>query len=215
MNKILKLALLFIVAFVCVSCERYPLTDVVGLHPRVKKWPSVFYIYNDEIKTKGSFEPKIWAGSRFLQVPDDKDILNFKCNEGALGAYCIKMSWNDNNPYQFAGWGLAVTEYEGGHTDMSDSGYNCLEFYAKGYLTEGCVFEISVPSSGGSNDKKVITKSDLSSGWTKFEIPLTGKTTNYWNSMEYYISVNMYRENDSVQTGGGTVYIDNIRYCKK
>ena len=215
MNKIVKLTLFFIIAIVLVSCERFPLSDVVGLHPRVKKWPAVFYVYDDEIKTKGAFAPVIWDYSRFLQNPGDRDVLDFKCTEGAMGSYCIKMSWNDNEPYAFAGWGLAVTEYEGGHTDMSDSGYNCLEFYAKGYLTEGCVFEIAVPSQGSVNDSKVITKADLSSGWTKFEIPLTAKTTNYWNAMYYYLSVNMYREDTGKQTGGGTIYIDNIRYCRK
>ncbi|MFA7074281.1 MAG: hypothetical protein WC234_03725 [Endomicrobiaceae bacterium] len=220
MNKITILFFFLISIFTFVSCEKYPISALTGVPSSIDAWPTTWYLYDDEINTKGSLEPRVWDDSRFLELGDGSVVFN--CKDSYKGRYSIKMEWYDNLPpycCHYAGWGLSATDpVDVGSKSMTTSGYTRLEFEAKGNLSSGCNVKIEIPkSSVGDTDNIVISESGtnkLTAYWQTFSIPITSKTTSSWGVQKYYIAIAMRRDSDSVATNGGTIYLDNIRFTK-
>ncbi|MDD5021282.1 MAG: hypothetical protein PHR82_03975 [Endomicrobiaceae bacterium] len=218
MNKIkfFTISLCFVCLGVLASCERYPLESLTGVNDRLDSWPETFTIYDDLVKSKGLQDPIVWANSESIEP------FNMKCTNEALGYYCIQMGWRDNQNTlaAYAGFGLATREnYKTENIDMTTSGYNYLEFWAKGQLGTDCILRVNIPVPGITNPAETdlcdVTSDDLSpTTWRKFRVEITNKTRdNGWNVLVYYVGVALARKS-TAQSTGGVVYIDNIRFTK-
>ena len=217
MNKIkfFAISLSFVFMGILVSCERYPLEHLTGVNESLDAWPETFTIYDDLVKSKGLQDPVVWDDSETLEP------FNMKCTDGAMGYYCIQMGWRDNqNSSHYAGFGLATREnYQLETIDMTTSGYNYLEFWAKGQLGTDCILRVNIPVSGIPNPSQTdlcdVTSDDLSpTVWRKFRVEITNTTRdNGWNALKYYVGIALARKGTAVSTGG-VVYIENIRFTK-
>jgi hypothetical protein len=220
------LSFFLISIFTFISCERYPVSALTSIPSSISSWPTTWYLYDDEINTKGSYEPKVWDNSRFLELKNGS--LSFKSTGAYQGRYCIKMEWYDASQnivlpsgcFPYAGWALASTDpADIGSKNMTTSGYTRLEFEAKGSLSAGCIVKVEIPRHDGALDTDNILLYDggpnrLTSVWKTFSIPITSRTTSNWGIQQYYVAIAMKRDSDSVSTNGGTIYIDNIRFVK-
>lgn len=217
MNKKIKVLLFLLSCFVGLSftsCERYPIRDLNGIPATVDSWPYPWYIYDDEINTKGLFAPVMWVGS------DEADELDFDYNHSTYrGRACIKFDWHPKNGNTWCGFGLATTEEPNNpHSakDMSTSGYTKLEFYIKGTLLAGATVTVNIPRTDYNGESKSptdsVTISTLSPDtWTKKTINLTGaRTKENWNTQKFYISISI----SGTGTNGGTIYLDDIKFVK-
>lgn len=222
-TKIMLLSFFLISTFTFMSCERYPVSALTDLPSSIDSWPTTWYLYDDEINTKGSYEPKVWDNSRFLEA--DNGSLSFKSKGAYQGRYCIEMVWYDkaeripSGCYPYAGWALASTDpADVGSKNMTTCGYTRLEFEARGVLSSGCNVKIEIPRHDSQDTDHIILSESgsnrLTSSWQKFSIPITSKTTASWGIQQYYIAIAMRRNTDSVLTNGGTIYLDNIRFVK-
>lgn len=217
MNKI-KISTL-IIGLICsvflISCERYPIEHLTGTNDRLDSWPETFTIYDDLVKSKGLQDPIVWSDSESLEP------FNMKSTDNPLGYYCIQVGWRDSQEAsKYAGFGLATREnYTLETIDMTTSGYNYLEFWAKGQLSSDCILRVNIPVPGISNpaltDLCDITSADISPDvWRKFRIAITTKTRdNGWNALVYYVGIALTRKG-TAKSAGGVVYIDNIRFTK-
>ena len=102
MNKkfitLLSFCLFCIICFA--SCERYPVRALLGIPDRFDSWPNPWYLYDDEINTKGSLEPFKWES--YTGCADwDKVKLDFACTSNPKrGQKCARLTWigNVNDP---------------------------------------------------------------------------------------------------------------------
>lgn len=80
MNKnFIKLLSVCLICMVCfLSCERYPIRTLLGLPDNIDSWPDPWYIYDNEINTKGSLEPFRWQDDPTC-AGWDKVKLDFAC----------------------------------------------------------------------------------------------------------------------------------------
>jgi hypothetical protein len=217
MNKIkfFIISISFICLGVLSSCERYPLESLTGVGDRLDSWPETFTIYDDLVKSKGLQDPIVWSDSENIEP------FNMKYTDGALGYYCIQMGWRDSqNTSNYAGFGLSTREnYNVETIDMTTSGYNYLEFWAKGQLGSDCILRVNIPVPGIPNPSQTdlcdITSDDISpTTWKKFRDEITSKTRdNGWNALVYYVGIALARKGSAPSTGG-VVYIDNIRFTR-
>lgn len=209
------LSLVFAVCFV--SCERYPIQALVGVPNKFESWPNPWYIYDDQINTKGSLVPQEWADNPYCDTWRDSDgrkrvILDFEYKSGVhSGKNCIKFYWRgneDNTSKTFFGFGLMAREEPGGKIALGEAGYTSLKFYLKGKLEYGCAFEINVP---GTNVSRSISAHEISSSWQEFEIPM-----NAVGNVEYTIAMSLKLDGSVVTdtTNGGTVFLDDIKFVK-
>ena len=210
-NKISLLILSLVFAICFVSCERYPIQALVGVPTKFDSWPYPWYIYDDQINTKGSLAPQEWASDPYCDTWDHVR-LNFEWKNGVYsGKNCILFYWvgnSDNLSKTFFGFGLMAREEPGGKIALGDAGYTSLKFYLKGSLNYGCAFEISIP---GTNVSRSISAHEISSSWQEYEIPM-----NAVGEVEYTIAMSLKLDGSVVtdRTNGGTVFLDNIRFVK-
>lgn len=210
-NKISLLILSLVFAICFVSCERYPIQALVGVPTKFDSWPYPWYIYDDQINTKGSLAPQEWANDPYCDTWDHVR-LNFEWKNGVYsGKNCIMFDWkgnSDNLSKTFFGFGLMSREEAGGKIALGDAGYTSLKFYLKGNLNYGCAFEISIP---GTNVSRSISAHEISSSWQEYEIPMIAV-----GEVEYTIAMSLKLDGSVVtdRTNGGTVYLDNIRFVK-
>jgi hypothetical protein len=219
-KKIVSLLLFFVMGFALVSCERYPITDLNSVPSPYDSWPYPWYIYDDELNTKGLFSPVIFNDDG--NTGDlEPDTINFSYGHNAYrGKYCIKFEWHPKNGKTWCGFGLATTEEPTNpHSakDMTTSGYTKLEFYARGKITAGATVTIGIPRND-YNGKSVspidfvsITSLD-ENVWMKKTINLTsGRTKANWNTQKFYLSVSI----EGASSNGATVYLDDIKFVKE
>ena len=216
MNKKIVFTLLcFFIGLSFISCERYPISDLHSIPSPVNSWPYPWYIYDDELNTKGAFAPVFWEGSGVA------DNIDFTCTEHPRGRACIKFDWHPKNGETWCGFGLASTEtpqFPNSSKDMTTSGYTKLKFYIRGTLLSGSKVVINIPrtdSNGKTVSKDQVDKiefypGDLSANdWKDCAIVLN-QTTKNWNTQYYYISVNI----EGPSSNGATIYLDDIRFVK-
>lgn len=199
-----------------ISCERYPITDLHNIPDPVKAWPYPWYIYDDEINTKGLFAPVMFNDESNTgdSVPA---CLDFDYNHDAYrGKACIKFDWYPKNGKTWCGFGLSSTEdYSNKYSakDMTTSGYTKLKFFIKGTITSGAEVVIGIPRTDweGNNLTPIddISIKSLSDTWTEMSISLNQTKIN-WGTQKYYISITIKGENSN----GATVYLDDIRFIK-
>ncbi len=211
-NKISLLVLSFVFAVCFVSCERYPIHALVGQPTKIDSWPNPWYIYDDQINTKGSLAPQEWSTDQYCDTWNKVNLL-FDYKSGVKsGRNCILFSWvgNADNPAKtFFGFGLMAREEVGGKINLGDAGYTSLKFCLKGNLNYGCAFTISIP---GTSVSRAISAGDISSSWQEFEIPMTAV-----GNVEYTIAFSLGLDGSvgATQTNGGTVFLDDIRFVKE
>lgn len=198
--------------FSFISCEKYPISALTQLPSPIDSWPYPWYLFNDELNTKGSMEPFVWSNSEFLRY--GRGTLDLASRETPQsGKCCIKMTWIGANigsiPDNYAGWGLMATELSGGKKDLSTSGYTDLKFYLRGNLSENCSLKIEIPTYSIS---RTFTSADISSSWQEIELSIPN--VSIMTAVEYYLAVAMFPTAAGQPTNGGTIYIDNIRFCK-
>ncbi len=196
------------------SCERYPVRALLGIHDPIDAWPDIWYIYDDEINTKGSLEPKRWEDDPSCADWHKVD-LDFACTyQPKCGRQCVRFYWVGNvaDPDKsFFGFGLMAREQVGGVVDLSKSGYVYMKFWIRGRLYQGCKFRIEIPKKGGGSWAYVeMSDSDVTSDWQEVSIQLTN--IQDMNQIEYDLSMALIA--DGV-TNGGTVYLDDIRFTKE
>ncbi|MCR4662651.1 MAG: hypothetical protein K5622_02035 [Endomicrobiaceae bacterium] len=215
MNKKIVTLLSFCLFFMmCLtSCERYPVRTLLGIPDRMDSWPDIWYIYDDEINTKGSLEPKRWEDSPYC-AEWEKVKLSFACtNSPKNGRRCVEFTWvgNVDEPDKsFFGFGLMATENPGGIINLSTSNYTNLKFWIKGTVYTNCTFEISIPKDENTSwVKKTLSPTEVTPYWTEYSIPLP--EIEDMTSIEYDISISLVANGIS---NGGTVYLDDIRFTK-
>lgn len=189
------------------SCERYPIRTLLGLPDNIDSWPDPWYIYDDEINTKGSLEPFRWQDDPTC-AGWDKVKLDFACTTNPKnGRKCISFYWqgNVNDPGKsFFGFGLQARENLGGKIDLTNSGYTYLKFWIRGSLNSNCSFEMTIPDT--------LTKITIDSGqiypyWKEYVVLINGA-----GEIEFDLSMAL---KTTGITNGGQVYIDDIRFCKE
>ncbi len=216
MNKriivLLSFCLLFIVCFT--SCERYPVRALLGLPDPIDSWPDPWYLYDDEINTKGSLAPFKWES--YTGCADwNKVKLDFACKDHPkVGRKCMKLTWvgNTNDPSSsYFGFGLMATEYSGGIVNLSKSGYSYLKFWVRGHLYNNCSFKIEIPKKGSSTPWAFseLKANEVSSQWTSMSVPLP--QIEDMTEIEYDIAISLISDGT---TNGGTIYLDDIRFTK-
>lgn len=209
--KLLSFCLFFVICFT--SCERYPVSALLGIPNKIDSWPDIWYLYDDEINTKGSLAPFKWES--YTGCADwDKVSLDFACKyHPKNGRNCMKLTWvgNSQDPSStYFGFGLMATEYDGGIINLSTSGYTNLKFWIRGHLYNGCSFKIEIPKkNGGSWINCELTNVDITSNWTEYTIPLP--YIEDMTEIEYDIAISLIADGT---TNGGTVYLDDIRFTK-
>ena len=196
------------------SCERYPIRSLLGLPKPIDSWPEPWYIYDDEINTKGSLEPKRWEDDPSC-ADWNKVKLNFDCKDNPKnGRKCLQFTWvgnvNDSSS-GFFGFGLMATEYPGGIVNLSTSGYANLKFWIKGTLYNNCSFKIEIPKHGGGSwVYKTLSPTEVTPYWTEYTIQLPN--IDDMTEIEYDISMSLIADGT---TNGGTVYLDDIRFTRE
>ncbi len=219
MNRKIVLSLLFcfVISLSFVSCERYPITDIHSIPSPVNAWPYPWYIYDDEIQTKGLFAPVMFDDSAHTgdTVPAD---LDFDWNHGPYrGKACIKFDWYPKNGKTWCGFGLASTEDVGNpHSskNMETSGYTKLKFFIRGTITSGAKVTIGIPRTDYNGDSQSPIDSEEITGisndvWVEKTITLN-QTKSNWNTQKYYLSVTI----EGGSSNGATIYLDDIRFIK-
>lgn len=219
MNKsfIKLLSVCFFCMMFFASCERFPVSSLLGLPDPVGSWPDTWYLYDDELNTKGSMEPYVFNynpdGSPNPYCDTWEHVgLSFKCIDyPKKGTKCIKLTWVGNNlatptnPRKtFFSFGIQAREDLGGKIDLTNSGYTNLRFWVRGTLHKDCSFEIGIP---GTSTTVTINDRQISSQWEEYILPVEGV-----GEIEYdlYMAI----KTNGV-TNGGTVYIDDIRLTKE
>ena len=215
MNKrfitLLSFCLLFVVFFI--SCERYPVRTLLGLPDKMDSWPNPWYIYDDEINTKGSLAPYRWENDKYC-ADWDKVVLKFNCTiQPKNGRKCIQFTWkgNVNDPGKsYFGFGLMSTEYMGGVVNLSTSGYTNLKFWIRGDLYTNCSFEIKIPKTETTYwVRERLSDVDITPIWKEYSISLPD--IEEMTDIEYDVAIALIA--DGI-TNGGTVYLDDIRFTK-
>ena len=210
--KLLSFCLFRVICFT--SCERYPVSALLGIPNRIDSWPEVWYLYDDEINTKGSLAPFKWES--YTGCADwDKVALDFSCKDHPKnGRRCVKLTWvgNSNDPGKtYFGFGLKATEQDGRTINLSTSGYTKLKFWIRGTLYNNCSFQIKVPKNETESWAKseLLTNSDINVGtWKEYVVALP---TEDMDKVEYDISISLIANGT---TNGGTVYLDDIRFTR-
>jgi hypothetical protein len=220
MNKKLLLVLLsFIVSISFISCERFPITDLHDVPKPVDAWPYPWYLYEDELNTKGLFSPVFFNDD--ANTGDlDPDCVDFDWNSGAYrGRACIKFDWHPKNGKTWCGFGLSSTEEPynpNSAKDMTTSGYTKLEFYIRGKITSGASVTVSIPRNSYDGSSKTptdsVTITNLEENvWAKKTINLTtGRTKENWNTQKFYVSIAI----EGGNSNGATIYLDDIKFVK-
>ena len=222
-KKILKLFSFCLICLICfASCERYPVRALLGIPEQIDSWPDIWYLYDDEINTKGSLAPFKWERSTGC-ADWDKVKLDFACKyHPKMGRNCMQLTWvvNSNDPSSsYFGFGLMAREYGQvyKYIDLSTSDYENLKFWIRGTLYNNCSFEISIPKN--ETEKWVIQTikaNELSSDWTEIVVSLKN-VIDEMTKIEYDIAISLVADvinGEPSITNGGTVYLDDIRFTK-
>lgn len=209
--KLLSFCLICIICFT--SCERYPVSALLGIPKKIDSWPDPWYLYDDEINTKGSLAPYRWEDSPYC-ADWNKVLLDFSCTDHPKnGRKCMKLTWvgNVNDPGKsYFGFGLRATEYIGGIVNLSTSGYESLKFWIKGNLYNNCSFEISIPKGENATwVKKGLSATEVTPYWTEYTIQLPN--IEDMTEIEFDIAIALLADGT---TNGGTIYLDDIRFTR-
>lgn len=215
MNKnFIKLLSVCLICMVCfVSCERYPIRALLGLPDSFDSWPDPWYIYDDEINTKGSLVPFLFDHKGDGTIDPSCDSwnhvnLDFACTSNPKnGRKCISFYWQGNaknSEKKHFSFGLQARENKGGKIDLTNSGYTYLKFWIRGSLNSNCSFEISIPNT---LTKITIDSSQISPYWKEYAVLINGA-----GETDFVLSMSL--KTNGI-TNGGQVYIDDIRFCKE
>jgi len=210
--KLLSFCMFCIICFT--SCERYPVSALLGIPKPIDSWPDPWYLYDDEINTKGSLAPKRWDDDPSC-ADWDKVKLDFACKyHPKNGRNCIQFIWlgniNDSDKGYF-GFGLMARENPGGVINLETSGYSNLKFWIKGTLYNNCSFKMEIPRRGSNTPwvvREIKSYEISSSNWTEIVIPLPNVEDM---EIEYDVAISLV--SDGI-TNGGTVYLDDIRFTR-
>ncbi len=211
-NKItlLIVALFCMVSFV--SCDRYPVEAIVGIPGRIDSWPNPWYVYDDQINTRGSMEPFRWVDDPYCATWTYASVDFSWTGNVKSGHKCMKFTWlgdvTDTSGATYFGFGLMARELSGEKIALGSAGYTNLKFWLRGDLTENCSFKIEVPDT---DTAKTITSTQVSSEWTEVTIPVDMLSSA---EIEYVLAFALKPTDDSLKTNGGTVYLDDIRFVK-
>lgn len=218
-KKLIKLLSFCLLCMICfTSCERYPLRTLLGIPDRIDSWPDIWYIYDDEINTKGSLEPYL-----FDHNPDGslnpycdnwhRVYVDFACTDNPkVGSKCIIFRWIGNSTdassptKTFFSFGLQSREQLGGVVNLTNSGYTKMKFWIRGTLYNNCSFEISIPGTSASK-KFGEGEINITPSWEEYEIDISSV-----GEIEFDLGMAL---SASGITNGGTVYIDDIRFVKE
>ncbi|MBO7610897.1 MAG: hypothetical protein J6T23_01655 [Elusimicrobia bacterium] len=217
--KLLSFCLLGVVCFALfTSCERYPVRALLGIHDPIDSWPNPWYIYDDEINTKGSLEPYVFDHNPDGSVNEycdswDNVFLSFAWLDNVkVGRKCIKFIWRGNSldtsvpKKTFFSFGLQAREQLGGVVDLTNSGYTKMKFWIRGNLSSNCKFEIGIPDTLVT---KEFTSDKITSDWQEYEIAMNGA-----GEITFDLSMGMSLTSGDV-TNGGEIYLDDIRFVKE
>lgn len=214
MNKrlitLLSFCLLFVIFFT--SCERYPVRALLGLPNKIDSWPDPWYLYDDEINTKGSLAPYRWEDDPYCADWNKVKLKFDSTNHPKNGRKCIQFTWvgNVNDPGKsFFGFGLMATEYMGGIVNLSTSGYTNLKFWIRGNVYTNCTFRIEIPKKSGGYWVRRDLDVEITGNWKEYAIPLPD--IEEMSEIEYDVSIALIANGI---TNGGTVYLDDIRFTR-
>ncbi len=215
MNKN-KITLLIFALFCMVSftsCDRYPMEAIVGLGAPMKSWPNPWYIYDDQINTRGSMEPYRWKDDQYCAEWNYAKLDFSWMNNVKRGNKCMYFTYignaSDASGATYFGFGLMARESLGGKVALGKAGYDNMRFWIRGELHDNCKFVIEIP---GTSVKRTITSSQISSQWQEIVVPMSSIAPEA--EVEFDIAFSLAAIDGAVKTNGGTVYLDDIRFEK-
>lgn len=212
-NKILLLILAFFCMGIFVSCDRYPIEAIVGIPGRIDSWPNPWYIYDDQINTRGNMEPYRWVDDKWCASWNYAKV-DFSRTDGAKSGHkCMYFTWignsSDTSGATYFGFGLMAREVLGEKIALGKAGYSNMKFWIKGSLNSNCQFKIEIP---GTSVAKTVTASELSSQWQEIVVPMSSIGPS--DEVEFALALSLAAIDGDVKTNGGTVYLDDIRFVK-
>lgn len=200
------------------GCKRNPvdrLTNALG-GGAVPDISGTYIIYDEELKTGG--------GLGLIPAGQNQSI-NLLATDPNRAGRVIRYSWSGGNvstgtpQHLFAGFMLLITpdfvgfeEAEG--KDLSFGAYTELKFWIRGELATDVTVRIEGPDDGAGGIHPVQDDSVvLTSNWQEVTINLP--TLAHFNNVKSFITITFqYAQPPRTTTpgGGGTIYIDDIRY---
>ncbi len=212
-NKFILLILAFFCMISFVSCDRYPVEAIVGIPGRMDSFPNPWYIYDDQINTRGSMEPYRWLDDQYCASWDYANV-DFSWTNGVKnGNKCMYFTWlgnsSDTSGATYFGFGLMAREALGEKVALGRAGYNNLKFWIRGSLNSNCEFKIEIPGTAVS---RTVAASEISSEWQEIIVPMSSIGSEV--EVEYDIAFALKTVDGTVKTNGGTVYLDDIRFVK-
>jgi hypothetical protein len=208
---------LLILAFLLgAGCKHNPIERLADPNPSgARPFPAtggVYTIYDDELKTGG--------GLGFIPGGENQTI-DLLSSGGE-----IRYSWNGNDvssttttEHLFAGFELLVTPNFVGFEsapgkNLSGAGYTKLKFSIRGSLSANTTVRVEGPDDGlGGITPALVNITTLGSAWQDVTLPIPDPT--HFNNVKGFMIVTFQFAQPSGTTtpgGGGTVYVDNIRY---
>ena len=210
--------ILLILAFLCmvsfISCDRYPIDAIVGIPDRIDSWPNPWYIYDDQINTRGNMEPYRWLDDQYCATWDYAKVNFSWTNNTKNGNRCIYFSWignsTDTSGATYFGFGLMAREYLGGKVALGKADYSNLKFWIRGSLNSECEFVIEIPGTGV---KRIVSAGEITSQWQEIVVPMSSIGPS--DEVEFLLALALrVPEGSTAKTNGGTVYLDDIRFVK-
>lgn len=209
----MKKTLMFFAALFLLGCSdesplRYfldPTDDFTG------GYSDTYVIYDDEIKTKGGVQ----------LIPEaENQTFDAASNERFNGRKAIRYSWNGGavrdlgTPQNgFAGFqlivDLAALDTATPPLDFTAAGYTKVTFYAKTDLAPGVRVKVEGPDDGNKLTAAPRINILTSSDWTHYEIASAA-----FGTVEQYLNVTFENTLAPAQSGGGTVWVDDVRFEK-
>ncbi|MBQ3834806.1 MAG: hypothetical protein II816_04760 [Elusimicrobia bacterium] len=212
-NKILFLILSLFCMVSFISCDRYPVEAIVGLGSPIKSWPDPWYIYDDQINTRGSMEPYVWKDDPYCATWSYAAVNFSWTNNVKRGNKCMYFTYignsSDTSGATYFGFGLMAREVLGEKIALGKAGYNNMRFWIRGSLNENCNFVIEIP---GTAVKRTVTSAEITSEWQEIVVPMSSIILT--DEVEFDIAFSLAAIDGTIPTNGGTVYLDDITFEK-
>ena len=214
--------------FLLGSCKKNPIDRLINPVPdgAVSQTSGIFVIYDDELKTGG--------GLGFIPGGENQVITQVDASSPRRSDNQIRYSWNGQDvsnsgslQHLFAGFSLLVTpdfstfdSASAKNLNANNAGYTKLTFYIRGTLASDTYVRIEGPDDGPGGITPARMESlpsltgtfTLTEDWQKQELTVPAGDFNQVKSFLTLSIQYMQPVGTTVGGGGGTIYLDDIRY---
>lgn len=219
----MKKLMFFIIPFVFMisGCTENPVGALIYHDPNESiEWTDTFIIYDDIIRTRGSFDPLMFTN--WVEV--GAGTLDFDCTDKKhKGTKSIKMTWTGKESAPYIPPGPLQTDYVGFgmssmglYHDISEAGYTKMELWIMGEIRDNVQLEIKVAinTAGQAAAVEYLTSADIPNDkkWHKVTIDFTNPDA--LKAVEVVFAISMKAISSGVETNGANIYIDEIRFLQ-